>query len=63
MCIGNFISSFLASILTGGQAQNSLVNTISSMEIVTIIYTVIIAPIVEELFFHKLLLDKLSGYG
>ena len=63
MCIGNFISSFLASILTGGQSQNGLVNTISSMEIVTIIYTVIIAPIVEELFFRKLLLDKLSGYG
>lgn len=58
-----FSSIGIASILTGGQAQNGLVNTISSMEIVTIIYTVIIAPIVEELFFRKLLLDKLSGYG
>lgn len=63
MCIGNYISSFLAAILTSGQAQNGLVSTLVSMEIVPIIYTVIIAPIVEELFFRKLLLDKLSGYG
>ncbi len=63
MWIGNMISTALASLLTAGQAQNGLVSTLGSLDIATIIYSIIIAPIVEELFFRKLLLDKLSCYG
>lgn len=63
MVIGNFISNILAALLTSGQGQNSLVAIASSQEVVPLLYAAVIAPILEELLFRKLLLDKLSVYG
>lgn len=63
MFAGNIISTVIAGLLTSGQAQNNLVDIVSKQEIVPIVYTALIAPVVEELIFRKLLLDKLSVYG
>ena len=63
MVIGSFISTFVLSLLTAGQGQNSIASVISAQEIIPTIYIVLIAPILEELIFRKLLLDKLSTYG
>lgn len=63
MFAGNFISTMLINNITSGQAENRLVTTVSSLEVLPIIQTVIIAPIVEELIFRKLMLDRVAVYG
>lgn len=63
MCIGNIISTVFAAVLTSGQAENSLESVLTAQQLVPTIYAVLIAPVVEELFFRKLLIDKLSVYG
>lgn len=63
MVIGSYISSFMAALMTSGQAQNSLVSISGAQEIIPMLYAALIAPILEELIFRKLLLDKLSVYG
>ena len=61
--IGTTFSEFFA-ILTNKEATNVVDELVSDAPILLIILVVvIIAPIVEELVFRKILLDKLSRYG
>ena len=61
--IGNLFSEFFASI-KGNAVPNYTSELISSMPIwLTIAIGVIIGPIIEELMFRKLMIDRLSRYG
>ena len=70
MYITNFFSIFLTMIiaLLKGEDIMSLVNPLQevltgSNFIITLIYASLVAPIVEEIIFRKLLLDKLRRFG
>lgn len=61
--IGMYISSFIE-IIKGFKLENPLETFIFNSDmILVIIYASIIAPIVEELIFRKILLDKLRRFG
>lgn len=65
--IGNLISSQFISVwnfVTGNEVVNSVSELISSSDIwVTFLFVGIIGPILEELFFRKLLIDRMRPYG
>lgn len=64
MYIGNIIGITLATFLTGGKAVNHVSDTIvSSSTWETLIFVVILAPIVEEWLFRKQILSRLRVYG
>lgn len=61
--IGTLITSFFASS-TGTESTNVLNELLSDMDMIWIvIFVVIIGPIVEELIFRKLFIDKTEKYG
>lgn len=62
--IGSVIGSALSGILSGGQASNRLDEALSGGSLwVTILFSTILAPIFEELFFRKLIIDRIQQYG
>jgi len=65
--IGNFIGitvTNIISVITGQEITNTVAEVIDSSPIwLTIIVTVILAPIGEEFMFRKLLIDRLNIYG
>lgn len=67
MYIGNFIGiglSFVIDKMTGVTSSNSISDLImSSSPLATMLVAVILAPIIEELLFRKLLIDRISVYG
>ena len=67
MTLGNYVGIFLNSIIgafKGEAIENTTANLINdSPTWLTIIMAVILAPIVEEFIFRKLMIDKLSKYG
>ena len=61
--IGNFINSIFGGLM-GRMPENGIAATIEQTPMWLIfIFMVILAPIVEELIFRKLLIDRLSVYG
>lgn len=64
---GNLIGQFLmaaVSVITGQPMVNQVEEMIMDMSMWAVILSaVIIAPIMEELVFRKLVLDRLAGYG
>lgn len=62
--IGNLLGTILSSLLSGGQATNA-VESIATDEdpLKKILFVVILAPIVEELIFRKLIIDRTHQYG
>ncbi|MFU0515123.1 CPBP family intramembrane metalloprotease domain-containing protein [Gardnerella sp. DNF01162] len=64
MYIGNIVGVFLATVLSGGKAENRVSDTIAAGNMwETFIFVVILAPIVEEWLFRKQLLSRLRAYG
>ena len=67
MYSGNFVGNFLNEIiggLVGKMPENEIASIITETPIWLIfIFMVIIGPIVEELIFRKLMIDRLSIYG
>lgn len=65
--IGNLIGQllmFLVSLITGKPMANNLQDLILNMDIpVLFLFTVIVAPIMEELMYRKLLIDRIRQYG
>lgn len=65
--IGNIIGQllmFIVSLITGEPMVNDLQNLIIQMDIpVIFLFTVIIAPVMEELMYRKLLIDRIRQYG
>lgn len=72
MCFGLvYLSNFIGTAITwvigifkGGQVQNVMLNVTSTVSLpFIIIQMVIVAPIMEEYIFRKLLVDRMARYG
>ena len=60
---GNLIGTCLSSLLSGGNAENVLLDYIMGNPLYSFLFTVLLAPFLEELIFRKLLIDRLGKYG
>lgn len=60
---GNLIGNLLSAILSGGTAENALLDFVMGNPIYTILVAVIIAPLLEEFIFRKQIIDRLGKYG
>lgn len=59
-----YLSNMLASVISGGQANNDLIEGLLTGEsILTIIMVAVLAPIFEELIFRKIIIDRTRKYG
>lgn len=63
MYFGNLIGTLLSMILSGGSAQNGLLNYAMDTSVLKIVVMVILAPLVEEYVFRKQLIDRCVRYG
>ncbi|WP_250310158.1 type II CAAX endopeptidase family protein [Gardnerella sp. Marseille-Q2328] len=64
MYIGNMLGIVLALLLTGGKAENHVSEIIESGSTwETMVFVVILAPIMEEWLFRKQILSRLRVYG
>lgn len=65
--IGNIIGQLLmfgVSLITGEPMVNDMQDLIMNMDIpVIFLFTVIVAPVMEELMYRKLLIDRIRQYG
>ena len=60
----SYFSTFLASILSGGEAENATIGRlVSDNNILAMIMVSVLAPIFEELVFRKLIIDRTRRYG
>lgn len=63
MYAGNLLGNFLSALLSGGTAENALLDYIIGNPLYAFIFTVLLAPFLEELIFRKQLIDRLGKYG
>lgn len=63
MYIGNYIGTILSSVLSGGTAENGLLQYAFDDSIFRGLVFVILAPLVEEFLFRKQLIDRSRHYG
>ena len=67
MYVGNYISSYLMVYIENalGRTTENVVNTVldESNIILSLIFVGIIGPIIEEIMFRKLFIDRLTPYG
>ena len=60
----NIFSQRLAALMTGGEAENTMINTFTAGDnIPAFIMVSFLAPIFEELVFRKLIIDRTRRYG
>ena len=59
----NLLGSWLAEAVSGGMAENPLESLASDVNVLNIVFTVILAPILEELVFRQNLIDRTAAYG
>jgi len=60
---GNLIGTALSAFLSGGTAQNALLDYIIDSPLYTIVVAVVMAPVIEEYIFRKQIIDRLGKYG
>lgn len=60
---GNILGNFLSALLSGGSAENVLLDYIMGNPLLTTLFAVIIAPFLEEYIFRKQIIDRLGKYG
>ncbi len=61
--IGTFITTFIG-IIKGGEVQNAIAGVVTEANQLTIFFIMVVcAPIVEELVFRKLVVDRTVRYG
>ena len=61
--IGTLIET-ISSLLVGKEASNPVADTVSSIPLwAVLLFVVILAPIFEEIFFRKIVIDRLRRYG
>ena len=68
MCVpitvaGNIVGSLLAAMLTMGQTVNPLDDIAMNLDPMVLFSTLVLAPVLEELVFRKMLLDRFAKYG
>lgn len=60
---GNMLGGWLAEAFSGGMAENPLESLTSDVNVLNIVFTVILAPVLEELVFRQNLIDRTAAYG
>jgi len=60
---GNFLGNMLSSLLSGGNAENVLLDYVMGNPLYSFIFTVLLAPLIEEFIFRKQVIDRLGKYG
>ena len=60
---GNLIGNLLSMLLSGGNAQNAIVNYAMDTNPLKILVMVILAPLLEEFVFRKQIIDRTARYG
>lgn len=60
---GNMIGNALSSILSNGTAENAILDYIMGNPWYSFIFTVLLAPFMEEFLFRKQIIDRLGKYG
>lgn len=63
MYAGNLVGNILSAVLSGGKAENGLIDIISTLNPLSILVVVVIGPVFEELFFRKYIIDRTVKYG
>lgn len=63
MYAGNIVGTLLSSLISGGTAQNALLSYAMDNSIIKVIVMVILAPLIEEFIFRKLIIDRTWKYG
>lgn len=63
MYAGNLIGTLLSFLLSGGQAQNQLIQLVADTNPLRVVVIVFLAPLLEELIFRKMILDHTRQYG
>ena len=60
---GNMLGNVLSSMLSGGTAENVIVDYVMGNPWYSFIFTVLLAPFMEEYLFRKQIIDRLGKYG
>jgi membrane protease YdiL (CAAX protease family) len=60
---GNYLGNILSSLLSGGSAENVLLDYIMGNPLYSFLFTVLLAPFMEEFLFRKQIIDRLGKYG
>lgn len=60
---GNLLGTLLSLILSGGAAENALLEYVNDSPLLIGIMAVLIAPVAEEYLFRKQIIDRIGRYG
>lgn len=60
---GNIIGNMLSMILSGGNAQNAVMDYVMDNNPVKLVFLVILAPLLEEYVCRKQIIDRTKAYG
>ena len=60
---GNLIGTLLSALLSGGSAENPLMDFVMGNPLYSFLFAVVLAPVIEEYLFRKQLIDRLGKYG
>lgn len=60
---GGMLGNLLAGILSGGRASNNVAEIIAHQDLLTTLTMIIAAPVMEEMIFRKLLIDRTVRFG
>ena len=60
---GNMIGNTLSSMLSGGTAENAILDYVMGNPWYSFLFTVLLAPFMEEYLFRKQVIDRLGKYG
>ena len=63
MYIGNLLGTVLASLISGGNSANALIDFAFDKSPLKIVVLVILAPVIEEYIFRKQIIDRVKKYG
>lgn len=63
MYAGNLIGTLLSMILSGGNAENAILEYAQDTNPLKLLFMVIMAPLMEELICRKLIIDRARQYG
>ncbi|MBQ7821393.1 MAG: CPBP family intramembrane metalloprotease [Clostridia bacterium] len=60
---GNIIGTLLSLLLSGGRAENEVINLVMDAHPFAYIIVAVIAPVIEEFLFRKQIIDRTRKYG
>lgn len=63
MYTGNIIGTKLSEVLSGGNAENALLDYVMGNPLYSFLFTVLLAPLIEEFIFRKQIIDRVGRYG